>query len=160
MTIPFICTIWGALGRCYRSCESLYTLMSQSRAKMLTCGNCQRPGEGWRPPEHAPGTASHPMLSGGPGGARWPCHCSLQAVHCSPLEQIATAARLPEQGSKRGQWAVGTCACCEGATSASPAVRGRLANLLEIVRGCLGATRDRARVLFAYSLSLLIRSLR
>ena len=74
--------------------------------------------------------------------------------------RIATAARLPEQGSKRGQWAVGTCACCEGATSASPAVRGRLASLLEIVCGCLGATRDRARVPFAYSLSLLIRSLR
>ena len=74
--------------------------------------------------------------------------------------RIATAARLPEQGSERGQWAVGTCACCKGATGASPAVRGRLASLLEIVCGCLGATRDRARVPFAYSLSLLIRSLR
>ena len=37
MTIPFICGIWGTLGRCYRSCESLYTLMSQSSAKMLSC---------------------------------------------------------------------------------------------------------------------------
>ena len=37
MTLPFICAIWGALGCCYRSCKSLYTLMSQSRAKMLSC---------------------------------------------------------------------------------------------------------------------------
>ena len=41
MTIPFICAIWGALGRCYRSCKSLYTLMSHSSAKMLSWGDCE-----------------------------------------------------------------------------------------------------------------------
>jgi hypothetical protein len=40
MTMPFVCAIWGALGRCYRSCKSLYTFMSQSLAKMLS----------WAPP--------------------------------------------------------------------------------------------------------------
>ena len=98
-------------------------------------GRDERPGEGWRPPEHAPDTAIHPMLSGGPGAARWPCHCSLRAVHCSPFEQDRHRCTPAHAREEKGQWDVGACACGKGATSASPAVRERLVGLLEIPCG-------------------------
>jgi hypothetical protein len=123
-------------------------------------GSYQRPGEGWRPPEHAPDTAIHPMLSGGPGAARWPCHCSLRAVHCSPFEQDRHRCTPANAKEEKGQWDVGACACCERATIASPADRVRLVSQKEIICGCLGVPRVCAHVPASNSLSLLIHCLR
>ena len=116
-------------------------------------GKCQRPGEKWRPPEHAPGTAIHPMLSGGPGAARWPGHCSLRAVHCSPFEQDRHRCTPANAKEEKGQWDVGACACCERATIASPADRVRLVSQKEIMCRCLGVPRLRARTSVEFALS-------
>ena len=123
-------------------------------------GRDERPGEGWRPPEHALDTAIHPMLSGGPGAARWPCHCSLRAVHCSPFEQDRHRCTPANAKEEKGQWDVGACACCERATIASPADRVRLVSQKEIICGCLGVPRVCAHVPAWNSLSLLVRCLR
>jgi hypothetical protein len=123
-------------------------------------GRDERPGEGWRPPEHALDTAIHPILSGGPGAARWPCHCSLQAVHCSPFEQDRHRCTPANAKEEKGQWDVGACACCGRATIASPADRVRLVSQQEIICGFLGVPRVCAHVPASNSLSLLIHCLR
>ena len=78
----------------------------------------------------------------------------------SPFELDSPALHACNAREEKGQWAVGTCACYERAASASPAVRGRLVSLLEIISGWLGACVGRARVPASNLLSLLIRGLR
>ena len=76
------------------------------------------------------------------------------------LSRIATACTPAHAREEKGQWDAGTCACCKGATIASPADRVRLVSQQEIICGFLGVPRVCAHVPAWNSLSLLVRCLR